>query len=72
MNPEDSAPEPPDSIITSPAVDVESPATGYQGPVKVTLLQGMKVLFDEKVGLIPVQVIDKAPKAGGNGYTNGH
>lgn len=80
MKPEDKAPELPDSIVTSPAYDDTPAATSPadEPAPQVTLLAGMKVLFDEKVGLAPVQVVDHDRKLHdkeirkANGRANGH
>jgi len=66
-------PEPPETVVADPG-DVAAPPPHQAAPAqptKITLLEGMKVLFDEKVGLAPVQVVDKEQPVKGQYPENG-
>ena len=81
MNPSDNATvtsEPkvetgPPLVVPQPVADQPAPSSDPQ-PVKITVLEGQKVLFDEKVGLVPVQVVEKQERMNGSngGSGNGH
>ena len=59
------------TVTPQPAVaQPEQPAVPQ--PVKITVLEGMKVLFDEKVGLAPVQVVEKRERMNGRNGKNGN
>ena len=50
---------PPAENVANRQIASPKPETTHESPadIKLTMLEGMKIIFDEKVGLTPVQVV---------------
>ena len=53
-----------------PVIEMQPASTPVVNPATITLLEGMKVLFDEKAGLAPVQVVEKQERLSSNGHAS--